>query len=214
MDCFRELNTTLTLPCCVFGNSSEVLSRSLHTEHGDKMEHLFARCRGIGDECKQKVNSGSMYLLISSNPNKKAVSSTVFKPPNEMKKYYFVLRIVIWVSFSHFPCLNHCEIVWLLALLASGLLVVFLVGLPRETSAAWSSLLHQTAGQEMCSAPQHAGRITFANVVSPVTVLCVCCTPFIPGYLSRNLLVVTFASLWLFLVLNLTAEVLALNFRL
>lgn len=36
---------------------------------------------------------------------------------------------------------------------AIGSLAVCLVGLPGEAPAAWSPLVHSTAGQEMCSAP-------------------------------------------------------------
>ncbi len=47
-----------------------------------------------------------------------------------------------------------------------GLLVVCFVGLPGEAPAARSPLLHQTAGQEMRSAPQHTGKMQFAPLYS------------------------------------------------
>lgn len=140
-----------------------------------------------------------------------AISTDVFWPPNVEKKnfhlillghsnslLFYILTFHIWNEKgdgSHninIFVLNHCDIVWLplcvcVCLFVLGSLVVFFVGLPGEASAAWSPLLHQTVGQEMCSAPQHSGRIHFlllssslccssAAILCVVTPMCVCCT--------------------------------------
>lgn len=76
-----------------------------------------------------------------------------------------------WVYFPHLHS-SHCHYLkWgnmmircdplcvFFCLFWIGSLVVCLVGLPGEASAAWSPLLHPTTGQEICSAPQHTGTI-------------------------------------------------------
>lgn len=97
-------------------------------------------------------------------------------------------------------------------LFVKGSLAVCSAGLPGEASAAWSPLLHQTAGQEMCSAPQHTGTILFAPPVFLYYCRPRCSTTnecllysdpfFFPVYLSGTVQVVIFVSFGLFLIIK------------
>lgn len=118
--------------------------------------------------------------------DKMAISAVVFWPPNVEQKHlseildiydfrYFVicqtmLQWFIIVTLFDFLCV---------CLSVQGSLAVFFVGLPGEAAAAWSPLLHQAAGQEMCSAPQHTGRIHFvplASILCHSSMAIVCCS--------------------------------------
>lgn len=169
-----------------------------------KNEKLF--CPGCWHVWQMEY-SHTVYLLSSSNQDEIAVSTNVFWPPNvDKKNFYFILlghfnSLLFYVLTFHIWnkkgdgshninifVLNHCDIVWLpvcVCVFVLGSLVVFFVGLPGEASVAWSPLLHQTAGQEMCSAPQHSGRIHFVPLSSILYVVTnVFAVPLDPVFLT------------------------------